>query len=168
VSREQIAASFGAELRKRFGTEWGSTWDGKIQRYVVVGRSAVGMPTREIFGWFYDPTRSHWDKDAGEFRHPTIPVDPETGLPPFRELDAQAQFEIIDAMHRTFVAGRQGPGNWAKHVANAHQHNTDLHRKKVKQQAENMATILSEVDLRRPWIRMHSGPARTRRVARHA
>lgn len=168
MTREQIAASFGAVLARRYGTEWGCLWDAKIQRYVVTGRSAVGRPTREVFGWFHDPTRSGWNAETLRFEHPPVPVDPDTGLPPFRELDAQAQREIIEAMERTYVASPAGAGTWAGAVRARREHNDQLYRTRVRQKAEDVATILSEVDLRRPWVKFHRGPARARRVARHA
>lgn len=166
MTREQIAASFGAELAKRFGAAWGCLWDAKIQRYVVTGRSAAGYPTREVFGWFYDPNVSSWNPDTLRFEHPVIPVDRETGLPPFRELDAQAQAEIIDAMEKTYLANRHdGAGTWQKQRRQVTAHNEQRSAAVRRQDAVDYADMLSEFDLRRPWLKHWSRNQVERRIA---
>jgi hypothetical protein len=79
-----------------------------------------------------------------------------TGLLPFRDLTPDAQEEIIRSMERTFIGNRaDGAGTWRRHMKQRRDYNTELRKKRARQRGEAFAEIISELDLRRPWVKYH-------------
>lgn len=165
-----VPPAFIAELKRRFGSGYDARYDLKKQRFVIRTPTMRGPPIEQVWGWFHDPTRSTWNATSRQFEHPPVPVDAETGLPPFRELDARAQLEILDAMEKTYLHNRHdGHASWAKRGEATQAYNQQLQQAAAKQRAVDYADMVTEFDIRRPgWLKTHGGSRTQRRVARSA
>lgn len=154
MMREVTARLFAAVLAQRFGSGYGCEFDLKIQRFVVITPSATGRPVRQVVVWRHDPNTGR-------------PTQPDVlGLLPFRELDADCQREILYALDKTALTNpHDGAQGWANHVRTVEAHNDAVTARSLREAAELMAYGLTEVDLRRPWLKHHSGSAAQRRIA---
>jgi len=158
VSATRIApAWFRAELLRRFGSGHDAVWDPVLSRWVIVSPSAAGYPTRQVVVWRRDPAT---DKAT----RPDV-----AGLLPVRELDDACCWEIIRNMERSALTNRvDGAGTWKQQVARTTETNNAVQAAHVREAAENFAYALTQVDLRRPWLKHHSGSKNLRRVAQRA
>lgn len=149
-----VPEDFVAQLRATFGAGHDVRWNEAVSRWEIISPSADGKPCSQFWGWFYDPvTRQR------------LEPDPVTGLLPFRDLDATAQGEILRNMEASFIGHPEEGGSWHQRYRTRTRFNQALHRAKVRQRAVNFADMIHEVNLARPWVKHHSGPARARRVA---
>lgn len=151
----QPPAEFRAELKRRFGTEYDVRWNDAVSRWEFITPSVAGVPVSQFLGWKKDPKTGK-----------PLDADPVTGLYPFRDLDADAQREVLRNMERSsLINPHDGAGSWKKKVKQTMEHNRQVHRRNVRQAAEAYADAIAEVDLRRPWIKHHSPNKAERRVA---
>lgn len=152
--REVIAARFGAVLAAEFGSGYGCEWDFQLQRYAVITPSVAGKPCKQWVMWKRDPVTG-------------LPTKPDIlGVLPFRELDAQCQQEILHNMRTSEIVNpHDGAGTWARHQTRVTAHNDKIVSDSNKLDAELFAMSISEVDLRRPWLKHHSGSTVQRRIA---
>jgi len=152
--REAIAHQFSAVLEARYGLGYGCEFLFPLGRYAIISPSTTGRPTRQVVVWRQDPR-------TGEATTPDV-----LGLLAMRELDEDCQREILEAMDRTALTNpHDGAGSWAKHVQQVEAHNAAVTATAIREAAELYALGLSEVDLKRPWLRHHSGSAAQRRIA---
>jgi hypothetical protein len=140
-------------LRERYGAD--CVWDPTVCRWAVDSPSAGGKMVRQLVVWRFDPT-------TGE---------PLTAAPgeilPFRELTPDTMQDILRNMERTSLLNpHDGAGSWKEHVRRTVEHNEATSRAYVRKGAELFALGLAEVDLKRPWIKFHSGSETMRRIAR--
>lgn len=154
MTREAIAAQFAAVLRRRFGSGHSCEYDLTTQRYVVISPSAAGRPCRQFVVWYQDPHTGQPNKAD------------VLGLLPFRELDAACQADILEAMDRTSLTNRHdGAQTWDAQARRVLEHNEAVTRAGIREAAELFALGLTEVDLRRPWLKHHTGSSSQRRIA---
>lgn len=154
MSAPRIApAWFRAELLRRFGTGHDAEWDGIYQRWVIISPSAAGYPTRQLVVQRVD-------------RHGN-PTRPDVaGILPFRELDDTTCHEILRNMEASSLTNRHdGAQTWANKARLITAHNAAVSDAHVEAAARNYVASLAEVDLKRPWLKHHSGTATERRIA---
>lgn len=151
-------AGFVQRLQQTFGSDWGVRWNDVVRRWEITSTSAAGQPVSQFWGWFYD-------QKTGE---PVMP-DPVTGLVPYRGLDAGAQEELVQNLHRSYI-GKTGDGlrDWAGYMTELRAFNQELTRSRRRAKAELFADMIAEVDIRRPYLKHHTGTKRGRAVARGA
>lgn len=152
--RDAIAAQFASVLALKFGSGYGCEFDLRLQRYVVVTPSATGRPVRQVVVWRRDPTTGR-------------PATPDVlGLLPFRELDQDCQAEILAAMDATALTNpHDGAQSWQEQRRRVEAHNEAVTRAAVREASELFALGISEVDLRRPYLKYHRGTPTQRRIA---
>lgn len=120
-------------------------WDVQFSRWRFFFTSAAGREASWLYMWDRDP------RTGGP-----APIDPVTGLRPFRELDAQAQAEIIYHGERTSLTNPlTGAGTWAEATKRQLDERAADHKKLRREHGENYAYALQQVDLRRPWWKHH-------------
>lgn len=155
MATREAPAWFRQELRRRFGAGHDAEWDGVLQRWVIVSPSAAGYPTRQVVAWYRDPKTG-------------LPTRPDVaGILPFRELDDDCCHEILRNMEASSLTNRHdGAGTWKEKMRRAQAHNDAIVAKNTREAARLYVDAISEVDLRRPWLKHHSGSAALRRVAR--
>lgn len=146
-------AWFRAELLRRFGSGHDAVWDGIYQRWAILSPSAVGYPTRQL-------VLQHRDREGN-------PAKPDiAGVLPFRDLDTETCHEILRNMEASSLTNRHdGAQTWAKKSALVTQHNQAVSDAHIASAAENYVYGLTQVDLRRPWLKHHSGTATERKIA---
>jgi hypothetical protein len=143
MAGREAPAGFVAELKRRCGTDWDVRWNDELHRWEFTSLSAAGRPVSQFWGWFKNPL-------TGE----PIPPDPVTGLAPFRDLDATAQVEALQNLERSFLGNREdGAGTWVKQFQARHRFNESLKAASRRERAEGFATLIKEVDLKRPWLK---------------
>ena len=137
--------AFEAELRRRWPDFRRIEWDVQFSRWRFFFTSAAGREASWLYMWDRDP------RTGGPAE-----IDPVTGLRPFRELDAQAQAEIIYHGERTSLTNPlTGAGTWENATRRQLDDRARDHAKSRREQAENYAYALQQVDLRRPWWKHH-------------
>jgi hypothetical protein len=142
-------AGFVAELQRRFGPEWGVKWSELLSRWVVFGPTADGRIVDQTWGWY-----RKWNAETKAYE----PVDPEpTGLPPFRELDLEAQGEIIANMERSYVFNRaEGDTTLKQRFARIGAENDAKKAASRVRRGELYRLLLNEVNIKRPgWKKEH-------------
>ena len=151
----EAPAWFRQELRRRFGSGHDAEWDGVLQRWVIISPSVAGYPTRQPVMWFRDP-------------HTGEPTTPDVaGILPFRDLDDDCCFEILRNMEQTSLTNRHdGAQTIEGKIKGVLAFNAALEARQTREAARAWADAIAEVDLRRPWLKHHSGSHATRRVAR--
>lgn len=154
MSTREAPAWFQAELLRRFGAGHHAEWDAVIQRWVVVSPSAAGYPTRQPFVWHADPKSG-------------LPAKRDAaGLLPMRELDTDGCWYILRNMEASALTNRHdGAQTWAQKAALVTAHNEAVSAAHVREAATIYADMIHDVDLRRPWLKHHSGTKAERRVA---
>lgn len=138
--------AFNHRLATTFGAGYVACWDAVAGRFAVDTPTVDGRTVRQYWGWFTDPVT----------RTP-IDADPDTGLHPYRDLDASAQDEIVRNLHRSNI-GHTGDGlrDWSQELQAKRTFNADLAKRKRKQRAQTWADLIAEVDIRRPgWLKDH-------------
>lgn len=152
--RQEAPSWFREELRRRFGAGHDCEWDMTLCRWVVITPSSTGKPVRQPVVWRVDP-------------HSGLPLRADrTGLLPFRELTPETLRDILDNLERTALHNRHdGAGTWGRHVAQVVAHNEGVRQRVIQEGMDDYWTALSEVDLKRPWLKHHSGSAALRRLA---
>lgn len=138
---------FVAELVRRFGAGHDARFNDLTSRWEVITPSAAGKPIAQVWGWFYR-------LDANGARVP-VPPGPD-GLPPYRDLDAAAQAEIIDNMTRSFVGNRHdGARSWSERLRATSQQNAALKAQRLRKRSETFADLIGEVTLNGRWRKEH-------------
>lgn len=157
MATKEAPAWFRQELRRRFGSGHDAEWDGVLQRWVIVSPSAAGYPTRQIVAWYKDPRTG-------------LPTKPDVAdILPFRDLDDDCCFEILRNMEASSLTNRHdGAQTWGEKIRRANRHNEALVAEQTRAAARAYVDAIAEVDLRRPWLKFHSGTASARRAARGA
>lgn len=145
---------FVERLNREFGSGHDVRFNDVVQRWEVISPSAAGRPISQFFGWSRNPLTG-------------TPIAPDQfGLLPFRELDQAGMDAIVQSMRDTFIGGSaDGYTSWKERHAGVTAHNEAVSRAYSRQSAVEYAQALSEVDLRRPWIRHHSRNPVERRIA---
>lgn len=149
-SVREAPAAFVAELRRRWPDFQLIRWNDTASRWEFVFTSAAGQPVSTFYGWTRNPL-------TGE----AIGIDPETGLTPFRDLDAAAQAEIIAVGEATYIGNRVDKDfTWRARTKRIMAENDAAHRARRRVHAEDFAYALQQVDIRRPGWRKDHQPAK--------
>lgn len=136
---------FEAKLRAMWPDFRRIEWDHTYSRWRFFFTSAAGRECSTIYCWDRNPITGG-----------PASVDPMTGLRPFRDLDADAQREIIYHGERTSLTNPyNGPGTWENHTIRHMREQKQEHATKRAHHAEDYAYALQQVDLRRPWVKDH-------------
>lgn len=145
-------AGFVAELQRRFGAQWDVKWSELLHRWVVVGPSAAGQLVEQTWGWY-----RKWNAETKQYE--PVPHGPD-GLPPFRDLDLEAQGEIIANMERSYLFNRaDGDASIGKRFARITRENEAKKATNRKQRGELYRLLLNEVNIKRPgWKKEHQRP----------
>lgn len=147
---------FVAEMVRRFGAGHDAVWNDQLHRWQILSPSAAGNPVPQTWGWFrrWDATLAVWVP---------VPAGPD-GLPPFRDLDAEAQAEILGNMERSFVFNRaEGHATWGQRLRATSSENAEKKQRARRHRAQLFADLLSEVRIARPWVKDHKHePEKTR------
>ncbi len=102
-------------------------WNEQLHRWEFVLRGADGVPRSQFFG---------------DFRQP---VDPVTGLYPFRDLDDDAMLEVLANLQKTFVGNpHDGAGSTQKEVLRRHRGNQAEGRRRYLKAGEAFADMVAE------------------------
>jgi hypothetical protein len=121
-----------------------------VNRWEFVFLSVAGVETSQFLGWYKNPLTGQ-----------AIEPDPVTGLLPFRDLDDTAQAEILENCKRTFLGNRaDGAGTWQRQFDQARAHNTHMRKESARKRGEDFAYLISQMDLRRPWVKYHQRGAK--------
>ena len=137
--------AFEAKLRAMWPDFRRIEYDTMYDRWRFFFTSAAGRECSVLYCWDRNPITGG-----------PPDVDPVSGLRPFRDLDADAQREIIYHGERTALTNRlDGPGTWEKHTKQHLDEQAAVHRKRREKNAEDYAYALQQVDLRRPWVKEH-------------
>lgn len=145
ASAREAPAAFVAELKRRYGSDWDVRYNTHLCRWEFESLSAGGMRVSQFLGWSRNPL-------TGE----AIEPDPVTGLLPFRELDETAQAEILRNLEVSYIGNRvDGAASWKQYQHDRIEYNKALDRKKRREKADDYAYAITQVDLRRPWIKHH-------------
>jgi len=134
---------FVTKLKALCGSDWDVRYNTEVQRWEFESMSAGGMRVSQFFGWYVNPLTGT-----------KIEPDPVTGLVPFRDImDVSTQEEILANLERSFIGNREdGAKDWETYSGDRIRYNKRLTERKRKQRAEDWADVISEVDLRRPWL----------------
>lgn len=146
MQRNDPPKQFVAELRRRFPDFVDLRMNNLVNRWEFIFKSQANIPVSQFWGWTRNPV-------TGE----RIEPDPVTGLTPFRDLDVDAQKEILVSLEKTFIGN---VGGWKTHAKETMRFNKELHKKKIKDKADDYAYALQQVDLRRPWVKEHTRNAK--------
>jgi hypothetical protein len=143
-------AAFVADLKARWPDFRDVRWNDAVSRWEFVFASAAGQPVSQFYGW-----------DRNPMTGADMPIDPITGLTPFRDLDVAAQHEIIAHGEATYLGNRVDQDHtWRNRTKRIKAYNDALHRKHRREDAENFGYALQQVDIRRPGWRMDHQPAK--------
>lgn len=142
-------------LRERYGAD--CVWDATVCRWAIDSPSTAGKMVRQLVVWRFDPVTG-------------APLTAKPGeLLPFRELTPDTMREILDNMERASLLNpHDGAGSWKEHTRRVLAHNEATSRRYIRQGAELFALGLEAVDLKRPYLKFHSGTPTERRIARRA
>lgn len=136
---------FEAKLREMWPDFRRIEWDQQYSRWRFFFTSAAGREASWLYMWDRDPVTGG-----------PAATDPVTGLRPFRELDAQAQSEIIYHGNRTSLTNPfDGAGTWEELTVRHVREQKAEHAKRRRNNADDYAYALQQVDLRRPWLKRH-------------
>jgi hypothetical protein len=151
-------AAFVAELQRRFGSEYDVQWNDGTARWEILGPTPDGRRVAQTWGWY---TRR--DPHTGA----TVRVPPdELGRPPFRDLDPEAQAEILRNMERSFVGHSTNGGTVARRFDRHVRSTRETLRRRRRQRAEAYVNLLWDAGTVRPstlWKKIHVRGAATRR-----
>jgi len=143
-----VPRAFEARLQAQWPDFRRIEWDATYCRWRFFFTSAAGRECSILYCWDRNP------RTGGPPE-----TDPFTGLRPFRDLDEQAQAEILFHGERTSLTNRHdGAGTWKSAIVRHVRAQQAAHAARRRQQAEDYATVLAEVDLRRPWVKDHPAP----------
>lgn len=96
-------------------------------RWEFVLAGADGIRRSQFWGWF------------------NRPIDPTTGLHPFRELDDQGMLEALANLERTYIANRHdGAGTTRKDVLRRHRFNRDRMQQQYQKAGELFADMAAD------------------------
>lgn len=138
-------ADFVARLKALCGADWDVRYNNEVCRWEFLSTSAGGRRVSQFWGWYTNPL-------TGE----KIEPDPVTGLVPFRDLDQSAQAEILKNLEESYIGNRaDGARNWEQWSLDRIRFNKQLDAAKRRKRAEDYAYSLTQVDLRRPWLKFH-------------
>jgi len=145
---------FVQRLKSTCGSDWNVLWNDLLGRWQFDSLSAGGKVVSQFWGWYKD-----------QHGNPLEP-DPVTGLYPFRDLDLTAQDEAIRNLQKTYI-GKTGYGliDWNKFQKSNIAYNQAVMQQRAKRRATLFADLIREMDIRRPWLKHHSGSKAERRVA---
>lgn len=139
-------AGFVAQVKALCGADWEVRYNDHVGRWEFISTSAGGRRVSQFYGWYRNPLTGA-----------RIEPDPVTGLVPFRDLDIAAQQEILKSLEETYLGNRaDGAKNWETWSGDRMRYNKQLDAQKRRQRAEDYAYALTQVDLRRPWVKYHS------------
>ena len=100
-------------------------WNGLIGRWEFVLAGADGVPRSQFWGWFNKP------------------IDPASGLFPFRDLDDDSVKEALANLEKTFVGNRHdGAGNTKREVKRRYDYNEGLKTKRYQEAGELFADMV--------------------------
>ena len=136
---------FVRRLKALCGADWDVRYNEEVCRWEFLSNSASGMRVSQFFGWFYNPLTKE-----------KIEPDAVTGLVPYRDLTPDAQEEILKNLEVSYLGNRQdGAKNWEAWSGDRIRYNKQLDAAKRRKKAEDYAYALTQVDLRRPWVKYH-------------
>jgi hypothetical protein len=138
-------AGFVAQLKALCGSDWDVRYNEEVCRWEFLSTSAGGMRVSQFWGWFYNPLTK-------------VKLEPDgiTGLLPYRDLTPDAQAEILKNLETSYIGNRvDGARNWEELSRQRMQFNKAIDVKKRRDRADNYAYSLTQVDLRRPWVKYH-------------
>lgn len=139
----QPPAGFVARLKALCGADWDVRYNEEVCRWEFLSTSAGGMRVSQFWGWFKNPLSGA-----------KIEPDPVTGLVPFRDLDVVAQAEILKNLEESYIGNRHdGARDWGELTKQRMDFNKNIDVKKRRERADNYAYSLTQVDLRRPWVK---------------
>lgn len=143
--------AFVRRLRAAFPDFVELRWNTHFDRWEFVFLSAAGRPVSQFWGWARNPLTGA-----------PIAPDPITLLPPFRDLDASAQEEILRNCEQTFLGNRADAHRaWGDKFRATTAHNEALRTARRRQHAQDWADAIAEFDIRRPgWLKEHSREGR--------
>ena len=146
MSKSRIPpAEFVAQMKREFPDFVDVRFNDALSRWEFVFLSVAGREVSQFYGWDRNPLTGK-----------ALEADPTSGLLPFRDLDQQAQLEIIDSCKRTYIGNRyDGAADWKGHIKTRRDHNDAVRRRSARNRAEDYAYALQQVDLRRPWLKYH-------------
>lgn len=152
-------ADFVRRLHAAFPDFVDLRWNTHFSRWEFIFLSAAGRPVSQFWGWTRNPL-------TGE----PIAPDPDTLLPPFRDLDASAQEEIMRNCEQTFIGNRaDATRDWRGRFRAVREHNESLRAARHKQRGQDFADMLAEFDIRRPgWLKESSPEYRRLRERQRA
>lgn len=102
-------------------------WNLSVGRWEFILRGADGIPRSQFYGWFHRP------------------VDPVTGMHPFRELDDEGMREVIRNLERSYLANRwDGAGTTGREVRRRVRFNRELLVGKYRAAGEAFADMAAE------------------------
>lgn len=102
-------------------------WNDTLGRWEFVLDGADGVPRSQFYGWFNQP------------------VDPVSGLHPFRDLDDAGMREVLASLERTYVGNRHdGAGTTRREVARRYRFNREHMRKQYRAAGEAFADMAAE------------------------
>lgn len=113
----------GADLR----------WNEAVGRWEFILTSADGVPRSQFWGRFFD---QHGQR---------LPLDPSTGLAPFRDLDDDTMREVLANLERSFIGNRHdGAGSTRREMERRVRYNRDLLAGKYRKAGELFADMVAE------------------------
>jgi hypothetical protein len=116
-----------AALKAACGSDHDLRWNEQANRWEFIIPGADGVPRSQFWGRF------------------DLPVDPTTGLHPFRDLDDAGMQEAIANLERTFIGNRfDGEGTTRKAVLGRYRYNRERLRMKYQQAGEMFADMAME------------------------
>ena len=121
-------ATWVRALRDLTGCEQdGIRWNEALGRWEFLLSGGDGVPRSQFWGWF------------------NRPVDPVSGLHPFRELDDHGMIEALANLERTFVGNAfDGAGSTRKEVLRRMRYNKDQGRKRYQQAGADFVDMAAE------------------------
>lgn len=138
-------AGFVARLKALCGSDWSVRYNEHVQRWEFQSFSAGGRLVSQFFGWFYNPLTKE-----------KIEPDGVTGLLPYRDLTPDAQAEILRNLEISYIGNPvDGAKDWETYSGDRIRFNKQVDVKKRRQKADDYAYALTQVDLRRPWVKDH-------------
>jgi hypothetical protein len=144
----EAPAAFVKRLHDNFPDFIDLRWNLAVSRWEFIFTSTANRPISTFYGWDRNPLTNK-------------PLEPDvtTGLPPFRDLDINAQNEIIETGHKTYLGNRvDGSRDWKHQFAKVHQYNDAKRKKSAATRASDFVDLLADVakTASRPgWLKEH-------------
>jgi hypothetical protein len=127
-------AEWVTALRAECGSQADIYWNHLVGRWSFKLPSADGVPREQFWGQFFRPGTTE-----------RLPLDPVTGLPPFRDLDDDAMREALANLQRSYIGNPfDGAGTTRREVYRRYAENREMKRNRYIECGNRFADMAAD------------------------